>query len=273
MRDWIIGQGVIIYVFAGSLLVGLVSAFIANHGYKKYIRESEIMGNTQNRLLKYIKLKYGSYYKLNMRPQDSRALTKHYLYKCRVGFFNILTWINVSRFAAGVIAVAVLVNLMWQIHQGLPAGDMITMVCWGLIAIGLLYIQRRLYDFPEKRNMLEWYLMDYLENFLKNKIESGQSGVAATAALEGGMENGEGYRPGRPETTSFEGTGSRHEPIYDTGGTGIGDRREPGHDAAAAKAPDPASRRIPGQSYGQSHAREDDDLDARIVSDILKEFL
>ncbi len=37
MRDWIIGQGVIIYIFAGSLLVGLVSAFIANHGYKKYI--------------------------------------------------------------------------------------------------------------------------------------------------------------------------------------------------------------------------------------------
>lgn len=241
MRDWIVGQGVVVYVFAGCLFAGLVSAFIANHGYKKYIRESEIMGSTQNRLLKYIKLKFGSYYKLNMRPQDSRALTRHYLYKCRVGFFNVMTWIKISKFAAGVMAAAALVDLIWMLDQGRSPEDMMAMICCCLVGLGLLYMQHRIYDFPEKRNMLEWYLMDYLENFLKNKIESAPGNTAAA-------RDGAGSRP--PEK----------QPVF-------GEGQEPA--AAAARAP----KTGPDPVIRQESREEDDDLDARIVSDILKEFL
>ena len=95
MKEWMIQQGVIMYILAGCLVVGLVSAMIANHGYKRLIREADMMGNSDNRLLKYIKLKFSSYYKLNMRPQDSRALTRHYLHKYKIGFWSAATWRNI----------------------------------------------------------------------------------------------------------------------------------------------------------------------------------
>ena len=44
MKEWMIQQGVIMYILAGCLVVGLVSAMIANHGYKRLVREADMMG-------------------------------------------------------------------------------------------------------------------------------------------------------------------------------------------------------------------------------------
>lgn len=175
MKEWLIGQGVIFYVFAGSLVIGLIAAFVANHGYKRLIKETELMANTENRLLKYIKLKFGSYYKLNMKPQDTRALAKHYMYKYKIGFMTAASWIKLSKLTAYVIGLAALVDMLLMLRAGRTVTDMVMMAATAAFAIGVLYMQHHLYNFDEKREMLEWHLMDYLENFLRNKIESGKN--------------------------------------------------------------------------------------------------
>ena len=253
MRDWIVGQGVILYILAGCLVVGLLSAFMANHGYKKLIRESEIMGNTQNRLLKYIKLKFGGYYKLNMRPQDTRALTRHYMYKCKTGFLSVTSWIQLSKLAAGVIGVVALGYVLFLIWENAAVSRIATVLCCGLMGVGIVYIQHRVYDFPEKRNMLEWYLMDYLENFLKNKIESGNNLQRESAAEKArGEENRQLFN---------EDGKLRVDLASEKDALGAGKKKQDsdgGSEAAAA--------RIRGEA-------PEDEIDAGIVADILKEFL
>lgn len=175
MKEWLIGQGVIFYVFAGSLVIGLIAAFVANHGYKRLIKETELMANTENRLLKYIKLKFGSYYKLNMKPQDTRALAKHYMYKYKIGFMTAASWIKLSKLAAYVIGLAALVDMLLMLRGGRAVTDTVMMAATAVFAMGVLYMQHHLYNFDEKQEMLEWHLMDYLENFLRNKIESGKN--------------------------------------------------------------------------------------------------
>lgn len=319
MRDWLIGQGVILYVFSGCLVVGVLSAFIANHGYKKLIRESELMGNTGNRLLKYIKLKFGSYYKLNMRPQDTRALTKHYIYKYRIGFMNVLSWIKLSKLAVGLIGISAVVYLLWMQSQSMSTAQMLNVAGCGVICGALVYLLHRLYDFPEKQNMLEWYLMDYLENFLKNKIESAQ-GPAMAATADGQQSafapraDGTGKRQGAGAGYT-DGTGSRqgaaaaryqsaagknggelqaqggfaqpglaetdseifnNEPLDNPApaGPAFGRRGGRDHEAAAGKLGHGAAKRGDGHSFvpGAEDGPEDE-IDAKIVEDILKEFL
>ena len=333
MRDWLIGQGVILYVFSGCLVVGVLSAFIANHGYKKLIRESELMGNTGNRLLKYIKLKFGSYYKLNMRPQDTRALTKHYIYKYKIGFMNVLSWIKLSKLAVGVIGISAIVYLLWMQSQSMSAAQMLNVAGCGLICGAFVYLQHRLYDFPEKQNMLEWYLMDYLENFLKNKIESAQGPAIAAAAGEpqgamaartdgtsGRQGAGAGYPDGANKrrgamASRADGTGNRQEAAaaryQSTDGKNSGERQaqggfaQPGlaemdseifnnesldnpvpagsafsrrsgrdYEAAAGKLGGSAAKRSEGRGFvSGAEDGPEDEIDAKIVEDILKEFL
>ncbi len=295
MRDWIIGQGVILYVFAGCLMVGALSAFIANHGYKRLIKESELMGNTGNRLLKYIKLKFGSYYKLNMRPQDTRALTKHYMYKYKIGFMNVMSWIKLSKLAVGVIGISAVGCLLWMQDQGKTMAQIVSMVGCAVICAGFVYILHRLYDFPEKQNMLEWYLMDYLENFLKNKIESAQ-GTGADSARNGQnsgvkRQNGsrakeaEGFRPKEtPELGAAAAKVLGEQNFPDTDGeifnnnsgerTAWSPKGNNNNEVAASKI-SAASCKKPEEKLFAGKRGEDceDEIDARIVEDILREFL
>ena len=255
MRDWIVGQGVILYILTGCLIVGLLSAFMANHGYKKMIRESEIMGNTQNRLLKYIKLKFGSYYKLNMRPQDTRALTRHYMYKCKTGFLSVTTWIQLSKLAAGAIGIVALGYMLFLIWENAAVSRIATILCCALIGVGLVYIQHRVYDFSEKRDMLEWYLLDYLENFLKNKIESGTRLQAENAS-----DNGNAHR--MEDRQLFNEDGKLRMDLAEERENAASAKKNPGADGGS----EAAASRVRGEA-------PEDEIDAGIVSDILKEFL
>ena len=175
MREWLFAQGVIVYVFGVCTIVGLVSAFVANRGYKRLIKDTESMAGTNNRLLKYIKLKFGSYYKLGMKPQDTKALAWHYLYKYKIGFFNVNTWIKASKAAAGLIILSGLLKVMLLAAQAKTWADIAAVVLSGAFAWTLLSVQHQLCDFKDKQERATWFLMDYLENFLKNKIESGKN--------------------------------------------------------------------------------------------------
>ncbi len=273
MKDWLMGQGVILYVYAGCLAVGVLSAWIANRGYKRLIRESELMGSTQNRLLKYIKLKFGSYYKLNMRPQDTRALTRHYMYKYKIGFMNVTSWIKLSKLAVGVIGIAAIVRLLYMQAQGSDAQAIVSMAGCGLICAAFVYIQHRVYDFPEKQKMLEWYLMDYLENFLKNKIESRKAPVIE-------KENTDKAGKTEPEAeadSEFFNDPSRERITWDQDGNhhneAAASRHRPAKTPASRLHPSDYKTSDPSDFSVNAPGSPEDEIDAKIVEDILKEFL
>lgn len=240
MREWMIGQGIVAYVFLGCLAVGIIAALVAAHGYRKLIHESELMSETQNRLLKYIRLKFGSYYKLNMRPQDTKALIRHYVYKYKIGFMNIRSWVKLSQLAGDVIVLSAIVCLIWQMGRQASVQQMVTMIGSGAAASGIIYVLHRIYNFSEKQSMLEWYLMDYLENFLRNKLETGEIPKMA-------------YQP--KENTRY---------TYKEDEKG----RE---EAAASKIKTHSISKDDGRDAYFSRAQAE--ADEQIVRDILKEFL
>ncbi len=244
MRQWLFAQGVIIYVFGVCTIAGLLSAYVANRGYKRLIKDTESMAGTNNRLLKYIKLKFGSYYKLGMKPQDTKALAQHYLYKFKVGFLNVSTWIKISKVAAGLIILSGLLKVMLSAAQGKTWTDIAAVIISGAFAWTLLCVQHQLCDFKDKQERATWFLMDYLENFLKNKIESGKN-LSMMAAEEPVKES---------KTKMREAAATSISPMF--------------------VAPEDTNPYPKAEKAVRKKSTTDlDEVDAKVVEDILKEFL
>ena len=79
MREWMMEQGMIFYFFCAVGVMGAAAAALANRTYKRLIKEADGMENSQHRLIKYIKLKYSSYYTLGMKANDEQAMVRRYL--------------------------------------------------------------------------------------------------------------------------------------------------------------------------------------------------
>lgn len=88
MRNWFLGQGIPMYAEAVLMVAGLLTLWMTGRIYKRLIREADLMGTSNQRLIKYIKLKVTSYYKIGMHPEDTQALIGRYIKKFRVGPFR-----------------------------------------------------------------------------------------------------------------------------------------------------------------------------------------
>lgn len=81
MRNWFLGQGIPMYAEAILMVAGLFTLWMTGRIYKRLIREADLMGTSNQRLIKYIKLKVTSYYKIGMHPEDTQALIGRYIKK------------------------------------------------------------------------------------------------------------------------------------------------------------------------------------------------
>ena len=66
MRNWFLGQGIPMYAETVLLAAGLFTLWMTGRIYKRLIREADLMGTSNQRLIKYIKLKVTSYYKIGI---------------------------------------------------------------------------------------------------------------------------------------------------------------------------------------------------------------
>jgi len=220
MREWIMEQGAIIYIFAGILAIGLIGTFIANRGYKRLIKEADAMGTSDNRLIKYIKLKFESYYKLGMEPWNADVLANRYIYKYKIGFMTLEKWEKIGKLSMLATALTVVVNGLIKLYNQVDYVDILVMIGIGSVSFLLLFGQYKIHDFSTKKEILRCVILDYLENFLKNKLGPGKE-LAKTRS------------------------------------------KMPDHKKAMEEAA--ATNIRPKQA--------DDEIDARVVEDILKEFL
>ena len=89
MREWMMEQGMIFYFFCAVGVMGAAAAALANRTYKRLIKEADGMENSQHRLIKYIKLKYSSYYTLGMKANDEQAMVRRCCDCCKLWKYSL----------------------------------------------------------------------------------------------------------------------------------------------------------------------------------------
>jgi len=234
MREWIMEQGAVIYIFAGILAIGLIGTFIANRGYKRLINEADAMGTSDNRLIKYIKLKFESYYKLGMEPWNADVLANRYIYKYKIGFMSLDKWEKIGKLTMVATALTVVIDGLIKLNNQADYADIWMMSGIGAISFLLLFGQYKIHDFGAKKQILRCVILDYLENFLKNKLGPGKE-LAKTRSK-----------------------------IHDN---------KKAMDEAAATHVRPKQAREEEPFRRKAEISSDDEIDAKVVEDILKEFL
>lgn len=234
MREWIAQQGIVFYIFAAVTILGVIASVVANRVYKRLAKEADSIENANNRLVKYIKLKYSSFYKIGVKPNDTWSMVGRYLYKYRIGPLTLETWSNLSLVAMGVIGATAAIRVISGFYSGELLQQMYTLFAMAILCVGILAVQRKAYCFETKKENFRCVMCDYLNNYLRNKMEFG------AALNEKANKKAE-----QAAATSIGGKGEN-----------IG-------------RPKPYQR-----SCGDMTARDqDEELDAKIVEDILKEFL
>lgn len=239
MRNWFLGQGIPMYAEAILLAAGLFTLWMTGRIYKRLIREADLMGTSNQRLIKYIKLKVTSYYKIGMRPEDTQALIGRYIKKFRVGPFSLQSW---SRLPYLIMTAMLAVgggNLMYRWTRGeelYRISVIFGVSVMGTIILGGLFM---FMDFRAKEMLLTNSISDYVDNYLSNKLAQDYKGQV-------GQVTPEQYKRALQEIAAT-GTGRRKErnsQYYYDGFNEEGDLN-----------------------------RKNDAVDAKIVEDVLKEFL
>lgn len=238
MRTWFVEQGAFLYVMLGVILVGLISTAASGRSYQRLIREADLMGTSEHQLLKYIKLKFSSYYTLGMQPRNSEALVEKYLDKYKTLGIPLRIWEKLPRLAEVLILAIGAWGCVWHYRRDSVMSS-VTLVLMSFIGVLVMEIFKTLSDCPGRRKMLKTDMMDYLDNYLKNKMDSDHGFI----------------KPIKPAEAIAEGGGEA---------------------AMAAARPQRNRRRSPYDARDYMDRRGqgmDDEVDAQIVADVLKEFL
>lgn len=237
MKNWFAEQGTFMYVLLGLLVLGIVCSVIPAVSYRKMIKEADLMGTSNHKLIKYIKLKFSSYFKLGMIPENTGALVNKYVDKYKIGPMSIHRWEQTGRILGIVTLIAGLCVSAYKYSTTTEIIPSVTALSMTVAAVLILAVVRQWQNFSGKRNHLVWDIEDYLDNYLKNKLKSDEN--FAKEAVD---------------------------PEY------YGDA------LSEIAATNPGKRRKKAPLYDASFMERDqdgdrDEIDAKIVEDVLREFL
>ncbi len=241
MKEWVVSLGVFAYIEAGIFFIGIISLLMTISTYRKLIKEAELMGTSNHSLIKYIRLKVGSYYKIGMEPENTEALVEHYLYKYKVGFLSLGGCMRVIHLMSVLSLVAGIIQSLYSYGQGKSLYYVFSVMTLGivvsLILLGIAYFCNN----DEKKKYLKADILDYVDNYLKNRLIEEKGDVVP--------QNRESYKRALQEAVAAA-----------PGGTRRSGRTRPFYDDE--------------MEYSASLRRKSsDEIDAKVVEDVLKEFL
>ncbi len=239
MRNWFLGQGIPMYAEAILMVAGLFTLWMTGRIYKRLIREADLMGTSNQRLIKYIKLKVTSYYKIGMHPEDTQALIGRYIKKFRVGPFSLQGWSRLPYLWMTAMLAIGGGNLMYRWTRGEALYQIA--VIFGMSVLGTVILGGLLMfmDFGAKERLLTNSIADYVDNYLGNKLAEDYKEQAGKVAPE-----------------------QYKRALQEIAATGTGRRKERN-----------SQYYYDGFEGEDGLNRKNDAVDAKIVEDVLKEFL
>ena len=172
MRNWFIGQGIPIYVMTAVLVMGIFTLWMSDRIYKRLIKEADLMGTSNHRLIKYIKLKIQSYFKIGMRPEDTQSLARRYIMKYKTGPFSTQTWRRLPGLMEAVLLLEGACVMLYRYTAGQSLAEASMIMAAAIIGAALIHSLAWFVDFSSKEVLLESTISDYVENFLMNKLEA-----------------------------------------------------------------------------------------------------
>lgn len=164
-------KNIIIYIMCGLFGIGVLLKFVLSRIYSSLIKASENMGSAKNKLTQLMKLKFETFYKLKIGVNNVDIFVDKYVYHHKFCGILLSTWENLC---GQVLMICLLIGSVGSI-LGLiyecGKTQILSVFSVGIIASGLLIIYDGILNLSGKKELIRLNMKDYLENFLKVRLE------------------------------------------------------------------------------------------------------
>ena len=170
VQEWFT-KNYIIYLLAGLCGVGVLIKIITNLVYIRLVLASSHMASSKNKLIKEMKLKFETFYKLKIGVNNVDIFVDKYVYKHRLCGLLLSTWENISGLMLVmcllIAPIAAILGLI--VHCGQE--EILYTFFTGVCTSALLILVDNLFNISSKRQLIKLNIKDYLENYLKARLE------------------------------------------------------------------------------------------------------
>lgn len=186
------------HVFMSSILaVGILSllmqAFMAMF-LKGYVKASANMKTTKKKLLINLKNQFEAMYGMDCQVRNTMAYVDKYLLKLRFLGLSFSAWEKIPFLSAGIAALITVAGIFYGYIGNAAAQAQVEILFACGIVLACLFIFFHIYGIKSKKSQIQIQLVDYLENYMANRLTRVREGREEIASRGDGLEHIQGEK-------------------------------------------------------------------------------
>ncbi len=171
MVKYLYDQNIIIYTYAALVGLGLLFRLIVNLVYKHLVKQSDNLGETKNKMLKHIKMKFETCFKLKIGVNNVDTFVDKNVLKYRFCGLLLSTWDNLCGQVLFLNLLIVPILAVFGAFYKCGQDKILFTGAIGILSAAVLILVDKSINLSSKKKMLRLNLLDYLENFCKVRLE------------------------------------------------------------------------------------------------------
>ncbi|HWT73707.1 MAG TPA: hypothetical protein VN258_03165 [Mobilitalea sp.] len=171
MVQYLYDKNIIIYTFAALGGLGLLLRVIVDLVYKHLVYESDRLGETKNKTLQHMKMKFSTCYKLKIGVNNVDTFVDKYVLKYRFCGVLLSTWDNICGLILFLNLLIVPIITVFAVAFDCGQDQILISGAVGIMSSAVLILVDKSFNITGKKKMLRLNLLDYLENFCKVRLE------------------------------------------------------------------------------------------------------
>jgi hypothetical protein len=171
MVQYLYDKNIINYTFAILGGLGLLIRLIVNLVYKHLVKESDNLGETKNKMLRHMKMKFETCYKLKIGVNNVDTFVDKNVLRYRISGILLSTWENLSGQVLLINFLLIPVSTVFGVAFECGQDVILSTGAVGILTGSILILVDKMINLSSKKQIMRLNLMDYLENFCKVRLE------------------------------------------------------------------------------------------------------
>lgn len=171
MLETIMKQQIIFYAMGVTVAVGVLSRLISHVTLRRLVRAAGKMNKSNHKLMKLIKAKFEHASMLSDKVQNVQAFLRKYIYEYKVFGIHLYTWRRLQIKAIWFTAILGAAGMAAGYVRYGVSEQMLNYGAWAGAGIALLFLLHISGDENYRLEMMENYMIDFLENVCAHRYE------------------------------------------------------------------------------------------------------
>lgn len=170
IQEWF-EKNYMIYALLGLCGIGILIKLMTNFVYIRLVKASGNMSASKNKLIKQMKLKFETFYKLKIGVNNVDIFVDKYVYKYKICGLLLSTWENISGLMLILCLLTAPIFSILGLILDCGENSILYTFFTGVCTSATLILVDNLFNISSKRQIIKLNIKDYLENYLKARLE------------------------------------------------------------------------------------------------------